>query len=240
MPWYPLSSCLWRARLGWAALARPREGSFGPEQARRWSEFYLAEEREERARGSHEFARELALSGAPDCGNPIPNDEEGHFLIHPGGFLAGEFDRVLRPAGTALEAARGEQALARLGLLAHMGCPMLSARAYWADDDLRFAMALCALEGRWELFGARAPQVVVNALRAGLLEPAVAGGLLVARRIAEELWHPAPWRRVAASSVAEAPEPGPPPPPLDMASWRARRRAPQGEPPSASEPGDSA
>lgn len=235
MPWYSLSSQLWRARLGWSALLRPRDGSFGPEQAQRWTAFYLVEAREERVLGSDEFARELVRSGPPDCGNPIQNDEEGHFLIHPGGFLAGEFDRVLRPPGTELEAARGEQALVRLGLLAHMGCPMLSARAYWADDDLRFAMALCALEGRWELFGARAPRVVVNALRSGLLEPAVAGGLLIARRLSEERWHPAPWRRSVVSSASGFPEIGPPPPLLDVKSWRSRR-APDLSPEPKKEP----
>lgn len=234
MPWYPLSSRIWRARLGWAALTRPRRGAFGPEQARRWAEFYLAEEREQRARGASEFARELARSGPPDCGNPLPNDDEGHFLIHPGGFIAGEFDRVLRPAGNELEAQRGEQALTRLGLLANWGCPMLSARTYWADDDLRFAMALSALEGRWELFGARAPRVVVNALRAGLLEVAVAGGLLIARRLSEERWHPAPWRR---PEPEPAREPEPPAPALDLGSWRSRR-AGGPAPAAASEPSE--
>lgn len=227
MPWYPLSSIAWRARLGWSALTRPRQGAFGPEQSHAWAEFYLAEAREGRARSGAEFARELACSGPPDCGNPLPNDDESHFLLHPGGFLAGEFDRVLRPASDELEAARGGQALTRLGLLAHMGCPMVSARSYWADDDIRFAMALSALEGRWELLGARASRVVVNALRAGLIEPSVAPGLLVARRLFEEREHPAPWARRAAEPERYS---LPPAPEVDLRAWRARRAEPPAEP----------
>lgn len=231
MPWYPLSSYLWRAKLGAAALARPRDGSSGPEQVEAWTRFYLEEERSGRARPTGEFASMLVRHGCPDMGNPLPNDEEGHFLIHPGGFLAGEFDRILRPAETEVEVERGENALARLGLVAHLNCPMTTARAYWADEDLRHAMALACLEGRWDLFGARPARVLVNSLRLGLLEPMAASGLLYARLMAEEAWHQPFWRRGIFGPRQAAVEEAPPAPELDLAAWRARRQA---RPPSNS------
>lgn len=227
MPWYPLSSALWRASLGWSRISRPRAGWLGPAQIQAWCEFYLDEERSGASHGTDKFAAMLRDHGAPDCGNPLPNDQEAHFLLHPGGFIAGEIDRCLRPAQDELDALRGERALDRLGLLAHVDCPMVSARSYWSDEDVRFAMAVSALEGRWEYFGARASRVVVQAMRHGLLEPQVAPGLLVARRLTEESRHPAPWTRAywfAPAALARATEEeAPPAPPLDLGAWRSSR-----------------
>lgn len=225
MPWYPLSSRLWRFRLGWNALFTPKN-SFGPDNAMAWTTFYLTEEREERLLPNVEFARMLVQHGLPDVGNPLPNDHEDYFLLHPGGFIAAEFDRCLRPAQNDLDIARGESALLRLGLLAHLNCPMTSAKNYWADDDLQYAMALACVEGRWDLYGARPSRVIVNALRNLLLAPEVAPGVLIARRIAEEQWHPAPWspqrwaKPVPANPTSED---APPAPTLNVASWRQKR-----------------
>lgn len=167
--------------------------------------------------------------GAPDCGNPLPNDQEGHFLLHPGGFIAGEIDRCLRPATDELEALRGERSMDRLGLLAHVDCPMLSARSYWSDEDVRFALAVSALEGRWEYFGGRSSRVIVHAMRHGLLEPQIAPGLLAARQMSDELRHPAWWSKAywmrPASAPSEALAPLDPAPPVDVGSWRASRLA---------------
>lgn len=236
VPWYPLSSSLWRAKLGAAALARPRDGSSGPEQVAAWTEFYLHEERAGLARPTGEFAAMLAKHGCPDIGNPLPNDDEGHFLIHPGGFLAGEFDRILREAETDLDFERGDNALARLGLVAHLNSPMATARAYWNEEDLRHAMALSCLEGRWDLFGARPSRVVVNALRQGLLEPMATAGLLYARLMAEDAWHQPPWRRGIFAPRPIAVEEGPPAPELDVGAWR-QRRAERGQAPVLDEGG---
>lgn len=206
-------------------MTHPREGWFGPTQATAWTEFYLSEEREQTSYSTSTFARMLVKHGAPDCGNPLPNDDESHFLIHSGGFIAGEIDRCLRAtdSSTELEQLRGERSLDRLGLLSHVNCPMISARTYWADDDMRMAMTAAAWYGRWELFGARAARVVVNALRHGLLDPLVAPGTLVARRLSEEVWHTSPWSRPLTLVAQEAP------PVIHVAAWRARRSAPAGD-----------
>jgi hypothetical protein len=223
LPWYPINSALWRARLAWSTLSRPRAGWLGPAQIQAWLEFYVEEERQGQSFGSELFAKMLCAHGAPDCGNPLANDQENYFLLHPGGFIAGEIDRCLRPAQNELDIRRGEHALDRLGLLAHVDCPMLSAKAYWQDDDIRFAMALSALEGRWEYFGARAARVIVQSMRHGLLEPQVAPGLLVARRLAEEARHAPFWKALLAPRAA-APV-GPPAPELDVGAWRFERNA---------------
>lgn len=204
-------------------------GSFGPEQTLAWTFFYVDEERLGLAKPLDEFARMVLLHGCPDVGNPLANDDESYFLLHPGGFIAGEFDRCLRLAQTDLDVERGEQALSRLGLLSHLGCPMLSAKSYWAEEDLRYAMALACVEGRWDLAGARPSRVIVNAMRNGLLEPAVAPGVLIARRMAEAHWHPPPWSRAFWTKPAQPGLPaqeGPPPPVLPLQSWRAHRASP--------------
>ena len=224
MPWFPPRSSWWRARLGWSALSRPRDWSPSPADVAAWSRFYVDEEREGAARPLLDFASMLCRHGPPDFGNPLASDGEDYFLVHPGGFIAGEFDRCLRQASCEADERRGEAAIDRLGLLAHLKCPMASAQAYWAQDDLRFAMALSVLEGRWELAGARASRVLVNALRLGLIEPMAAPGLLIARKLYEQERWPSPWRRLMRALFPPTPvEPPPPPPPVDLAAWRARR-----------------
>ena len=191
-----------------------------------WTRFYLTEEREERLLPHGEFAQMLIQHGLPDVGNPLPNDHEDYFLLHPGGFIAAEFDRCLRPAQNELDIARGESALLRLGLLAHLNCPMISAKNYWADDDLQYAMALSCVEGRWDLYGARASRVIVNALRNFLLAPEIAPGVLIARRSYEQQWHPAPWsplRWSKAQSEMKTHADAPPAPAFDLESWRQKR-----------------
>lgn len=233
MPWFSPSSSWWRARLGWSVLSRPKDWSASPSAVAAWAEFYVDEERSGEPRSLEAFAAMLCRHGCPDLGNPLASDSEAYFLIHPGGFLAGEFDRCLRQADTELDERRAAAAMGRLGLLAHLNCPMLSAKAYWAEDDLRFAMALSAFEGRWERVGGRASRVVVNALRSGLIEPMAAAGILIGRRLADEDRWPSPWRRLmAALFPPKPPEPIPEPPAIDMASWReARKRPPEQLPP---------
>lgn len=224
MIWYPLSSRFWSLRWRWS-LWRGRLNRLSPEDISAWSSFYLQESRDGVSLPLEAFARQLLAHGIPDLGNPLSRDTEDYFLLHEGGFLAGEIDRALRPAESEVDQQRSRAALDRLGLLLHLGCPMVSARSYWADEDVLFACALSLAEGRWELFGARAPEAIFNALTKGLLEPAVAPGLLIARKLFDSFRYPAPWRR-AASSRRSAGASSPlttPAPELDLASWRSKR-----------------
>lgn len=230
MAWLPLTARLWSA--AWLC-ARPlfKRRALSPNGLARWGELYEREQDEEAPPASlFEFARLLLAYGPPDVGNPWPQGEEAHYRIHPGGFLAGEIENALVPGDSDASRARSAAALDRLGLLLHWGCPMLSAQAYWAQEDLRFACSLALAEGRWELAGGRAPSAVINALFAGLIEPAVAPGLLIARRLFEEAWHPAPW-----SSPPAKPAPPDPPPPPPLAQWRAARAQALGQSAARSE-----
>jgi hypothetical protein len=104
---------------------------------------------------------------------------------------------------------------------------MLSARSYWAEEDLRFAMALSCMEGRWELAGGRPSLVVVNAMRAGLLEPQIAAGVMAARLMAESHWHRPPWSASTEPQRGdEIPEDAGPAPEINLSAWRAERMAP--------------
>lgn len=218
MAWLPLTARLWSA--AWLC-ARPlfKRRALSPAGLAQWGEFYEREEDDEALPAPlSDFSRLLLLYGPPDVGNPWPQGEEAHYRVHPGGFLAGEIERALVPGESDASRKKSAAALDRLGLLLHWGSPMLSAQAYWASEDLKFACSLALAEGRWELYGARAPSAVMNALFAGLIEPAVAPGLLIARRLFEEVWHPAPW----ASAPKPKIQPDPPPAPK-LAQWRSER-----------------
>ena len=222
MPWYPISSKFWRFRIGFSDLSRSKVNFFSPTQVQAWTNFYVEEEKQQTSFSSEKYMLMLMRYGVPDIGNPLTNDQEDYFLLHPGGFIAGEFDRCLRAAQTVLDTQRGEQALFRLGMLSHLNCPMISAKHYWADDDIKYGMALACMEGRWELYGARPSRVIVNALRNSLLEPQVAPGILIARRMTEEEWYPAPWKRINSMSVENTTQ-LPEAPTIDLSKWRSLR-----------------
>ncbi len=224
MAWIPVKSRAWR--IIWAlAGKRIARREFKPEHLEGWAQFYESEADGDEGHSLEDYAQTIFRFGLPDVGNPFPQGEERHYRIHPGGFLSGEIERALRPAEIQEEAEKSKSALDRIGLLLHLGCPMRSARAYWADEDVKFACALALAEGGWERAGAKAPNAILFAMEERLIEPMLVPGLLIARKLIEEAKYPPPWRGWGRRGEPErkaAPE-SEPPRRIELERWRGSR-----------------
>ena len=226
MPWIPLRARAWR--FAWALRRSAlRSKPLDPEALERWAQFY-GEEDGGAPKSLEDFAKALFRNGIPDVGNPFPQGDERHYQIHPGGFLSGEVERALRPPETEADEARAKNALDRIGLLLDVGCRMLSARAYWADEDIHFACALSLAEGGWERAGAQAPRAILFAMEERLIEAPLVPGLLIARKLIEAAKYPPPWARKKEKGgrrAEAADEESETPPPADVGRWRLAREA---------------
>lgn len=235
MPWLPLKSRVWRG--AWF-LSRHllKKTTLSPEGLEAWNNFYTQDnEHDQLPLSLEDFAKLLFRYGPPDIGNPWPQGQEEHYLIHPGGFISGEIEHSISPfeedvdpddeeaqIRLSLLIARRQAAWDRLGLLLHYRSPLISAVQYWAKEDIQFACAMALLEGRWEVFGGYAPDAIVFALRKHLIEPMTAPGLLIGRRLKEDAWYPAPWAKPEPVIPEKIEEPAPT---LKLSQWREQRES---------------
>lgn len=232
MPWLPphawLSQARWRLQGYQRASAlhgapkAPR--LLEPEGVTLWTDFYLEDLAAAHPLPLGRFERLVRQRGFPDFGNPISSDLPLHFEVHPGGFLSAEVEAILVPAETDHAHEKAVAAQDRVGLLLCLGCPLISARAYWADEDMRFACALALSEGWYELSGGIARHGIQNALLSNLLESGMAPGLMLGRALLESARHPSPSVRAQLAWRAwRAPKPIPAPP-VGLLAWRELRQ----------------
>ena len=217
------SSFSWQRFLTWAARTRRGSRPLQPDDIERWTRF-CALDADSGPLDLLAYADALRAGGIPDLGNPWPQGEDEHYLIHPGGFICGEIDSALATASSEDNAdaflARRAAAFDRLALLLDWGCPFLSAKAYFSPAETAFACRQALALGSCEAAGGRFQDALAFAESIGLVSRAEAAGIAAERALSD------PLARAALAEACSQYLPPPPveaPPALALDRWRRGR-----------------